>query len=113
MAGLGHAVDSDLSCWDRGYLAIPRRIVCAPRTMVSSSNKGTEEVVAVKSLRCLVGRHDWRPGVNKDGQPYEVCVWCKHHRYPDSGGSRFSSDVNLPPTEGSTSGNTMGGIGGF
>ena len=61
---------------------------------------------AVKSLRCLTGRHEWRSGVDKDGQPYEVCVHCK--RYPDSGGSRFKSDMNLPPTEGSASGFTGG-----
>lgn len=57
----------------------------------------------MKSLRCLAGRHEWRSGVDKDDQPYEVCVQCKHYRYPDSGGSRFRSDVYLPPTEGSSS----------
>jgi hypothetical protein len=65
---------------------------------------------AVKSLRCLAGRHQWRSGVDKDGQPYEVCVQCKHYRYPDSGGSRFRSDVYLPPAEGSSSGNVGGGF---
>ncbi len=52
---------------------------------------------AVKSLRCLAGRHEWRSGVDKDRQPYEVCVHCKHYRYPDRGGSRFSY-VDFPPS---------------
>jgi hypothetical protein len=64
----------------------------------------------VKSLRCLAGRHEWRSGVDKDGQPYEACVRCGHYRYPDGGGSRFTTDQYVPPTEGSNPGNYAGGF---
>jgi hypothetical protein len=67
----------------------------------------------MKSLRCLTGRHEWRSGVDKDGQPYEVCVRCEHYRFPDNGngGGRFSTDEVLPPDAGR--GMPPPGVGGF
>ena len=28
------------------------------------------------TLKCVLGRHDWRPGVDVEGQPYDKCEKC-------------------------------------
>ena len=48
------------------------------------------------TMKCVLGRHDWRPGVNVEGQPYEKCERCGHYRYPDSDGGRFDRHGELP-----------------
>ena len=44
-------------------------------------------------MKCVLGRHDRRPGVNVEGQAYEKCG---HYRYPDSDGGRFDRHGELP-----------------
>lgn len=67
-------------------------------------------------LTCVLGRHEWRPGVDLDDQPYEKCDTCGRYRYPGSGSGsgRFDRNVETPadPLLGSGPGIAGGSMGG-
>ncbi|GAA3705139.1 hypothetical protein GCM10022204_23230 [Microlunatus aurantiacus] len=69
-------------------------------------------VVEMTKLTCLLGRHDWRPGVDRDEQPYEKCERCGHYRYPGSGG-KHDRHGELPMDQTPGSGLGGGAVGGF
>jgi hypothetical protein len=50
----------------------------------------------MRKWTCVLGRHDWRPRVNREGQPYEECGKCGRYRYPDAGGSPFDRPDQPP-----------------
>ena len=57
---------------------------------------GDWEDWTMTNLKCVLGRHEWKPGVNSDDQPYEKCDNCGHYRYPDSSGSKFNRHGEPP-----------------
>lgn len=67
----------------------------------------------MRKWTCVLGRHDWRPRVNCEGQPYEECEKCHHYRYPDAGGSPFDRPDQAPmnPQAGTDSSTGTGWIG--
>lgn len=64
-------------------------------------------------LTCVLGRHEWRPGVDLDDQPYEKCEKCGHYRYPASGSGKFDRHGELPVDPSPGAGLGGGAVGGF
>ena len=64
---------------------------------------------AMTKLTCVLGRHEWRPGVDLDDQPYEKCEKCGHYRYPGSAGGKFDRHGELPVDPSPGSGLSGGG----
>jgi hypothetical protein len=50
-------------------------IVCC--TLESSPKRWIQRTavqgVAMKDPRCIIGRHEWRTKVNREGESYEIC----------------------------------------
>lgn len=44
--------------------------------VVRTQNRGTEVTMRRKSLRCLLGVHQWRFVRNEDNQPFRRCTRC-------------------------------------
>jgi hypothetical protein len=53
----------------------------------------------MRNVHCIVGRHQWKPGTDQDGRPFEVCTRadCGRYRYPDDGRSDYPGDDSSPP----------------
>ena len=94
------ATDHRLADCDRPPPSLPgrpcRSNMDVHRRMPAGLYSGAPGGRGTVTMKCVLGRHDWRPGVNVEGQAYEKCEKCGHYRYPDSDGGRFERHGELP-----------------